>query len=61
VRLDCAILNRALAAYQDVIEEVVKRAWDIAKGPMSERSEKLAAQRTLARWQRRACSLIVPQ
>jgi hypothetical protein len=34
-------LNFALASFQDVMTEIVERAWEIANDPMSERSDRL--------------------
>ena len=44
-RADTWTLNFALASFQDVMTEIVERAWEIANDPMAERSDRLAALR----------------
>jgi hypothetical protein len=46
-RMDTITLNHALAAFAETMEEVVRRARDIADNPMSERLEVLAALREI--------------
>lgn len=46
-RADSWILNGALAAFQDVMFEIVAHAWEIANDPMAERSDRLAAMREI--------------
>jgi hypothetical protein len=46
-RADTWTLNMALASFQDVMLEIVERAWDIVNDPMAERSDVLAALREI--------------
>ena len=46
-RLNRATLNYALASFQDVMTEIVAKAWEIVNDPMSERGEVLAALREI--------------
>jgi hypothetical protein len=46
-RLNTLTLNYALSAFQDVMTEIVSKAWEIVNDPMSERGEVLAALREI--------------
>jgi hypothetical protein len=46
-RMDTITLNHALVAFAETMEEIVRRARDIADNPMSERLEVLAALREI--------------
>ena len=46
-RVDTWTLNFALASFQDVMTEIVERAWEIANDPTAERSDRLAAMREI--------------
>lgn len=46
-RLDTVTLTTALAAFQDVMTEVVSKAWEIVNDPMAERNEVLSALREI--------------
>jgi hypothetical protein len=46
-RLDTLTLNYALSSFQDVLTEIVAKAWEIVNDPMTERLEVLAALREI--------------
>lgn len=47
IRADHKTLSAALAAFEDTMTEIVRRAWEIVEDPMSERNEVLAALREI--------------
>jgi hypothetical protein len=46
-RLDTVTLTTALASFQDVMTEIVRKAWEIVNDPMAERNEVLSALREI--------------